>query len=319
MRILKGMAGLLTLAILSVFAPSLKAQGGTSSQVRNGANLPTCNANIRWSIFVKTTGNVGVYVCHSDNTWHGFGIGAANQIAVYDSTGVILIGNTRLTDNGTTLTYTGTGGASFSSMGVTDATQAGNIGLGQGPTATAGTCQGVACIKIQGPAAVNTSGVYTFPAQATPGLLQFGQPTANVVPGYTSGDASHSDAQVNQTASIATKNLCPSATGGCNTSGQYIVFWTIRSSLACATPGPAGVTLTLGWTDDVGAKTFIVPQTGTGSSGTSVALGTTTGFGQGSFVMNSTGAAAITYATTLAACTTGTATYNVQLSTVQTD
>lgn len=318
MRILKRAVGLMALAVL-LFVPLGKAQGGQSSVVRNGANLPTCNANLRWSIFIKTSGNIGVYVCNSDGTWRGSGLGAANQIAVYDSTGTIIIGNTRLTDNGTSLTYTGPNGIFAPSFSGTSTSFAGAVGFGQGPSNTAGQCLSVNCIALQAPAVVNVNGIYTLPAQPTPGILHFSAPSSNIVAGSTSGDSNHSALLTSQTGSITTTNLCPAVTGGCSSSGQYVVFWSIRSSLACATPGPASVTLTIGWTDDVGAKTFVVPQTGSGSSGTSVALGTTTGFGQGSFVVNSTGAAAITYATTLAACTTGTATYNIQLSTVQTD
>ena len=315
------MARVFVLAILVVCFPNIvRAQGGQSSVVRNGANLPTCNAATRWQIFVKTSGNVGVYVCSSDNLWHGFGIGAGNQIAIYDSTGSVLIGNTRLTDNGTILNYTGTGGLSAPSLGATNSSTAGMVGLGQGPNNTPAACNGVNCTGFQAPTSLPGNSLFTLPLLgAGPGIMSFGQPSSSVVPGSMSGDSNHSVSLTSQTASIAATNLCPATAGGCNTSGQYVIHWSIRNTVACATPGGAGVTLTVGWSDDIGAKSFTVSQNGTGSAGITVNLGVAGNFGQGTLVINSTGAAAITYSTTLAACTSGTATYNLQASVYQTD
>lgn len=325
MKSLKKAIGLFLVAFVVLLATSsnARAQGGQATSIRNGSVLPTCNSATLHYVFNKTGGsNPGFYLCTSTG-WVGFTAGAGNQCAFYDSTGLILLADSRCSDNGTTFIYTGSGGVQSPSFTSTGSAAAGALGLGQGPANSAGQCGNplVNCIGWQAPTAVSTNGWFTLPPAPTSGVMLFGAPSSGAVPGSTSGDSNHSTSVTGQTASIATTNLCPASAGGCNSSplGMYVIAWTIRSSVSCATPGPAGITLTLGWTDDVGAKTFIVPQTGTGSSGTSVALGSTSNFGQGQLVVTTTGAAAITYATTYAACTSGTATYALELSVVQVD
>jgi hypothetical protein len=325
MDILKRTVRLLSLIALLLLAPAIvKAQGG-ASYVRYGTTLPACNTSTNNQVFQLTAGTLpsptpGFYFCRNGFGWVGFTIsGGANQCSFWDSTGLFLIGNGRCIDNGTTLSYTGTGGISATSVTTTGGSLSGGLGFGQGPSHTAGTCAGVACIGLQAPVTVSTNGWYTLPPAPTTGVLQSGPVASGIATLSTSGDSSHSTLLPSQIASIATTTVCPATAGGCNSSGMYVISWSIRSSVSCATPGPAGVTLTLGWTDDVGAKTFIVPQTGTGSSGTSVALGNTTNFGHGTLLVNSSGVNPITYSTTYAACTTGTATYNLQLAVFQVD
>lgn len=325
MNILKKAIGLavLTLSTFLLLPPQAKAQGGQATSIRYGV-LPVCNSSTLHYVFHKSSGsNQGFYLCTASG-WIGFtGPQGGNQLAIFDATGFFVTGNPRLTENGTTLIYTGTGGIQAQAFVTTNTSLAGGFDFAQGPTNTASQCgpTPVNCIGIQAPTTVNTNGWYTLPPAPTAGVMSWSVPASGIVTGSTSGDSNHSTSLTGQTASISSTNLCPASAGACNSSplGMYEIAWTIRSSVACATPGPAGVTLTIGWTDDVGAKTFVVPQSGTGSSGTSVALGSTSNFGQGQLVLTTTGAAAITYATTYAACTTGTGTYALEIAVFQID
>jgi hypothetical protein len=118
-----------------------------------------------------------------------------------------------------------------------------------------------------------------------------------------------------QTAAIASTALCASATCG---AGQYIVNYYVDSTLACTTAGSAATSLTIGWTDETGAKTFQSPLSGTGvSGGNSLPLGNTTNFGSGDIALWSAGSANITYSTAYTGCTTGTGTYAVRVTVKQ--
>lgn len=102
-----------------------------------------------------------------------------------------------------------------------------------------------------------------------------------------------------QTALIATANLVASAP-----IGEYLIQIYMPSTVSCATPGPAQVVLTLGWTDETGARTQTFTQ----------ALGTTTGLTNTQIPVWVNAAANITYSTAYTACTTGTGTYALRLS-----
>lgn len=324
MNILKKAVGLaiLVLSTFLVLPPEAKAQGGQATSIRYGV-LPVCNSSTLHYVFHKSSGsNQGFYLCTASG-WIGFtGPQGGNQLAIFDATGFFVTGNPRLTENGTTLIYTGTGGIQAQAFVTTNTSLAGGFDFAQGPTNTSSQCgpTPVNCIGIQAPVTVNTNGWYTLPPAPTAGVMSFGAPASGVVPGSTSGDSNHSTSLIGQTAAIGSTTLCPASAGGCNSSsGMYDVAWTIRSSVSCATPGPAAMTLTIGWTDDVGAKTFVVTQIGTGSSGTSVALGSTSNFGQGDFKVTTVGSAPITFSTTYSGCTTGTATYAIQMAVFQID
>jgi hypothetical protein len=115
-----------------------------------------------------------------------------------------------------------------------------------------------------------------------------------------------------QTASIAITNLDNVTLAA----GHYAVDAYIDSSQTCATPGPAGVTLTLGWTDETGTKSEVLPLQGLNvSGGTKVALGDLVSYGSAQHVtFFSVASSHVTYLTTLTACTTGTAGYFLRLA-----
>ncbi len=115
-----------------------------------------------------------------------------------------------------------------------------------------------------------------------------------------------------QIAAVGSTALCASATCG---AGQYIVNYYVDSTVACTTAGSAATSLTIGWTDETGAKTFQVPLSGSGvSGGNSLPLGNTSNFGSGDISLWSAGSANITYATSYVGCTTGTGTYALRVS-----
>lgn len=116
-----------------------------------------------------------------------------------------------------------------------------------------------------------------------------------------------------QTASIATATLCAAAS--CSVAGQYNIDFYLDSTVACATPGLAAVSVALTWTDEVGTKSaqaLPLDVNGATSLTASMTLGDTTSNAVGHASVWSTGVNAIQYATTLTACTTGTATYAIR-------
>jgi hypothetical protein len=118
-----------------------------------------------------------------------------------------------------------------------------------------------------------------------------------------------------QTGAIAASTLCSSASCG---SGQFVVTYYVDSTATCGTPGPAAVSLNIGWTDEAGAKVFAsVPVAGTGIASNAMALGNTGNFGSGQISLWSTGANAITYQTNYTACTSGTGTYSLRVAVKQ--
>jgi hypothetical protein len=116
----------------------------------------------------------------------------------------------------------------------------------------------------------------------------------------------------NQSASIATANLC--GTAAC-TAGQYRVSYYVDSTTMCPSPGNASVSLTVNWKDETGARTMKVPLWGTGiSGGTALSLGSTQNFGSGSISLWSAGNAAISYATAYAGCTGSSGSYALRIA-----
>ena len=105
-----------------------------------------------------------------------------------------------------------------------------------------------------------------------------------------------------QVANINTATLFTPAVAG-----EYRVNYYMPSTVVCVTPGPAQVVLTLGWTDDVGART---------TTATLVLGATSTAPQSGSVVVWST-ASAISYSTAYTACTSGTGTYSLRVTVEQ--
>jgi len=113
-----------------------------------------------------------------------------------------------------------------------------------------------------------------------------------------------------QTAAIATTNLLASAP-----IGQYEISVYAESDATCATPGPAAVSVTLGWGDRTGARTMTVPLDGNGISSNAVGLGSLANFGQKVItVWNNSTSNNLTYATSYTACTTGTGTFALYIA-----
>jgi hypothetical protein len=127
------------------------------------------------------------------------------------------------------------------------------------------------------------------------------------------GTANSSGGPVNltgQTAAIATTNLLTGATVG-----EYAINIYVESDATCSSPGPAAVSITLGWGDRTGARTMTVPLQGSGVTSGSLALGTLSNFGEAAMtIWNNSASNNLTYSTTYTACTTGTGTYALYIT-----
>lgn len=155
--------------------------------------------------------------CHQISGSGTVNAGTANQIAYYATTGSAVSGNTRLTDNGTTLAYSGTGGMQLSSssagflglaQGTAQSTVANTIGLTAPTSVTAynlvyPTAGGSGFIKF-----TNSSGIVTGAFQSFPDLKII--PAANCV-SATAGAAWNT-------------SLTPTCIGGTNNLGGYLPF-----------------------------------------------------------------------------------------------
>lgn len=138
--------------------------------------------------------------------------------------------------------------------------------------------------------------------------------TENTLGAFASVSPIHLTAQ---TASISTANVC--STTGCPV-GQYeIVYNFVQGGTACGTPGTGGVSLALTWTDAAGAHSAVaVPMTDsvglTPVNKFTFQTSNTAAWASGQFTLWTTGASAIQYATTYTACSSGTGTYEVDIS-----
>jgi hypothetical protein len=86
--------------------------------------------------------------------------------------------------------------------------------------------------------------------------------------------------------------------------GLYTMAYALHSTVSCSVPGPGSVTLTIGYTDNVGA---------TGQSVT-MALGTTSTFNTGQFTFYVGSVSSVSYGVAYTACSTGTGTYSLALA-----
>jgi hypothetical protein len=232
------------------------------------------------------------------------------------ASGNTLLGNSLLTDNATTLTYAGSAGLSAKAYAATG-TGAGFLALTQGTTATAGTTN----ITDQAPAAV-TSYVNTRSGTAGTGV-QVNVNASNVVTQNFSGNFG-AVSQTSKTASLTTFTVCAATAGtACGQAGQYRIHWNFwGSGTACSSAVVGSVALSLTWTDEnaVAHTTIAMPMWDQKAAalGTAfnfnTALGTEGASGDYTFSTNGT---VIQAATTYTACTTGTGTYGVRITTEQ--
>lgn len=125
------------------------------------------------------------------------------------------------------------------------------------------------------------------------------QKVSNAAVDQTIVMAGHSADLLTQIASIGSTPLYASAPAG-----VYEISVYVESVLSCVTPGPAALTITIGFTDDIGATT---------QSFSPVSLGVPSGRANASLRIYKPAAGNINYSTTLTACTSGTATYDLHL------
>jgi hypothetical protein len=95
--------------------------------------------------------------------------------------------------------------------------------------------------------------------------------------------------------------------------GSFMIRYYLTQNAVCATPGPGQVLATFSWTDAThahSAATIPLPFV--------AALSTVGGYLQGLIPIYSATASAISYTTTVTACSTGTATYDLHASVEQT-
>lgn len=208
--------------------------------------------------------------------------------------------NSLITDDGTSATYTGTGGykaPAFTSTGTT----AGFVDFPQGTTSAAvAPCNVATSICEQAPTSV-TSYLVTKPGVSASGI-RIGTVASAVITEGFSGDSNHSaTVTTGSGTSIGSTSLC--STTFCP-AGLYRVNVYIDITTACGTTGTYVVNLI--YTDDQGSKTVPVNLEGTGSVPATGVITTTStaNFGYDAFVLRSTGAASINYSTTAVACGT---------------
>lgn len=208
--------------------------------------------------------------------------------------------NSLITDNGTSATYTGTGGY-IAPVFVSSGTTAGFADYPQGTTSTAvAPCNVANSICEQAPTAV-TSYLVNKPGAAAGGTL-IGTNTSAVITQGFSGDANHSaTVTTGSGTSIGSTSLC--STTFCPV-GTYRVNAYTDITTACGTTGTYVVNLI--FTDDQGSKTVPMNLSGTGSVPATGVLTTTStaNFGYDAFILRSTGGASINYSTTAVACGT---------------
>lgn len=129
--------------------------------------------------------------------------------------------------------------------------------------------------------------------------------------------------QTAQTGAITTATLCAAAVGQCNKAGQYHIHWDFwGSGTACSNVTAGSVTFLLTWTDANAVTHSAVAlemqaQTGAATEAVQASFPFQTALanesGSGDFTISTNGSV-IQYATGYIACTTGTGTYNLDVS-----
>ena len=189
--------------------------------------------------------------------------------------------------------------------------------LGTANCTTFGTAGGICA--AEGTVPTNVSGTATIYADSTTHEWMAETNGATTV-GQLVRRQPGSVTQTGQTASIGTATVCAASAGACNTAGVYRInydFW--GSGTACSAVTTGSVALTLTWTDTgATAHTAVgVPiwDQSKQAFGTSFFFNTALGTegASGSYIVQTNGTV-IQYATTYAACTTGTGTYNLHIT-----
>lgn len=218
------------------------------------------------------------------------GSGLATFIPVF--TGPTTLSNSLIVDDGTTLSYSGTGGISLASS------NAGFTGLGQG------VAQPIAPNAVGLTAPVSVTGYnLIFPGVAGNGYQKWTNST-NLVTGAFHAVVDPIGTNLDLTAqsgSLGAQTLVASAP----VAGRYAIDYYISESAGCATPGPGAMTATFSWTDATTGRTLVSGSLAfTASPGTGDTI-------RGSIPLWAASGSAITAITTYTACTTGTATYDI--------
>lgn len=199
---------------------------------------------------------------------------------------------------------------------------AGNLLMPQGalPSFTVGGIPYTNSWMITAPSSIPSNFQWVGPTVAADGVVQLSLTSGAVSAISSSGDTNHSQRVTGKTTPLVagTPSLCLAA--NCP-AGKYSVTLNLESSVTCATPGPATISPTITWTDDVGTKTgqpIIMNVNGATTLTTSMALGNTTNWASSvPLVIWSSGANPINIAIGYTACTSGTGTYSYSAEVVQ--
>lgn len=308
---------------------SVTVTGGTSGVGSTGPTVQviggsgTSGGDLSVTAGTSSAGNAGAtFLVQGGLTGNGAGI-----VATAGNTSSIAAGNVILQGGRST---TNTGGIIALRPGVGNAGASNGevrIGVSGGATAITGVlgfARSSGANEVRFTTGTGTTDyLFQLPITGANGTgIILNSNVAGTITQSFSGDTSHAVHRIAQTANIGTVALCPSAVAGCDVAGQYRVTYYLYSTVTCATPGPAVVgPIQVTWTDNAGTKTAAMPMFtsagGASPSITTIALGNTTAWAEGTFTFWSTGAV-IQYATTgYVACTAGTGTYELDMTTEQ--
>lgn len=316
------------------YALQLPATGPTNTNNTLQCGTPT--SNISTCSFAAVAASLAFPLTVSGTTTSGgipyFSSTTALTSSAILNTNVLVKGggaggaptNSSVTDNGTTVTSTDTGGY-VAPVFVANGTTAGFIDFPQGTTSAAvAPCNTATSICEQAPTTV-TSYTVTKPGAGAQGTrIESG--TSSALTESFSGDSNHTVHTIGSTASISTATLCAATAGtACGQAGQYRISYNIwGSGTACSSVTAGKVVFTLSWTDENGNAQATVPlsiwETSAANTNTANTTGTysfttalTTEAAWGDMVISTNGTV-IQYATTYTACTTGTGTYNFRFT-----
>jgi hypothetical protein len=192
------------------------------------------------------------------------------------------------------------------------------------PSCTAGTA-GADCLA-EGTAPTNASGTTAIYADSTQHELM-AAPNGSSNFGILNRTVAHI-IQTGQTASISTATLCAASAGSCNVAGQYeIEISMIETGTACTTPGspPIGTAIpSITWTDTNGTThsgVIFQMNSQNGSSGSAIMTSNglmfqsalTKAGASGTWIISTNGTV-IQYAVAYMGCSSGTGTYQVEMS-----
>lgn len=171
-------------------------------------------------------------------------------------------------------------------------------------------------VGLSAPPQVQSSGLKIF----LPGFIGGGiwslSPTSPYVQSFASGDMNHSIPRTSSSSGVKTTVICDLSY--CQ-QGSFLVWVDVSSSATCASATGASIQFTLTWTDDVGAKTAIIPLIVNGGTSLSaiMPLGDTTTWGHGVLKFYNGAPSNISISSSYSPCNTGTAFYNWDAEVVQ--